>query len=527
MSRFRRAGLFAVVFIWLTPALALAHPLGNFTINHYAGIRVEVGRVLVDLVIDQAEVPAFQERRAIDTNGDGAISDAEASEHREAACGDIAGSLHLEVEGAALPLRPTSAGLSFPMGTSGLATLRLTCLFEATLSSPLQTDRPTRVSFRDDTYLERIGWREIVVEASGATTTVVDGDALATSPSRRLTVYPEELAARPLEHRSVTVTAVAGGPALPPFGVPDTQPMEAAVTDPGGTPGPGESSPAAAIPGGIGDDVASVLGATELTPLALLLALATAAGLGAGHALTPGHGKTLMAAYLVGTRGTPLQAVALGVAVSASHTLGVLALAAIVAGAQDLLPPDLIVRVAPVVAGASIVVIGAWMLGRELRSRYRIRAAADPGDGHRDHQQHGHGHAHQHVHGHGHDHDHGGAIHPPDGVGSTTSWRGLVALGLTGGLVPSTSALLILLGSMAAGRAGYGLLLVIAFGAGMAAVMAGLGLALVVARDRLEGFPAASGLARVRGAAALVAAVAVFTIGIALTLQAAIAAPSV
>ena len=114
----------------------------------------------------------------------------------------------------------------------------------------------------------------------------------------------------------------------------------------------------------------------DLTPVVLLLSVLTAAGLGAGHALTPGHGKTLMAAYLVGTRGTPRHALALGLSVSVSHTVGILVLAGLVVGAADVLPPDVVVRWAPVVAAVSIVVIGAWMLVGELRRRRSDRGTS-------------------------------------------------------------------------------------------------------------------------------------------------------
>ena len=127
----------------------------------------------------------------------------------------------------------------------------------------------------------------------------------------------------------------------------------------------------------------------------VLLSLATAAALGAAHALTPGHGKSLMAAYLVGTRGTPVHAIGLGLSVSASHTLGILALAAVIVGAQGVLNPDLVVRSAPVLAAAGIVAIGGWMLISELRRRHAARTA-------------GHVHVHEHEHGHeadGHDHE--------------------------------------------------------------------------------------------------------------------------
>src|SRR4029077_4958067 len=124
----------------------------------------------------------------------------------------------------------------------------------------------------------------------------------------------------------------------------------------------------ASVPGGVTvGELPSIFRSSDLSPIVLLVSVLTAGALGAGHALTPGHGKTLMAAYLVGTRGTPLHAPGLGLSVTVSHTLGVLVLAAVVVGAQGFLPPDTVVRSAPVIAAISIVAIGGWMLIGEGR----------------------------------------------------------------------------------------------------------------------------------------------------------------
>ncbi len=111
--------------------------------------------------------------------------------------------------------------------------------------------------------------------------------------------------------------------------------------------------------------------------------------------------------------------------------------------------------------------------------------------------------------------------------GSTITWRSLFVLGLAGGLIPSTSALLILLGSIAAGRPAFGFVLVLAFGVGMAAVMSGLGLVLVGARDRFDRAQVGGGLTRFREAMPLVASVVVLGFGMILTAQALSAVPAV
>jgi nickel/cobalt exporter len=509
------------------PAAVLAHPLGNFTINHYAGVRVEPDRVLLDIVIDHAEVPTFQARQDLDLDLDGSVSDAELEDGRTGACEVVGAALDLTVGGVATEPRLVEAGLSFPLGAGGLSTMRQVCAYEAPLDLPIGADAVS-IAFADRSNAERLGWREIVAEGSGVTLEAVEGELRDVSLSDRLQAYPEDRLETPLSDESVTIAASLGGPTLPAFDVPDADPLAGTVpsaapsTPPSAVPasprpGPAASTAPAVVPGGIGNgELPAIFRAADLTPVVLLVSLLTAAALGAGHALTPGHGKTLMAAYLVGTRGSPRHALGLGISVSVSHTAGILALAAIVVAAADVLPPDVVVRWAPLVAAVSIVAIGGWMLIGEVRRR---RAA-----GGQDHDRHEHGHEdaddHGHDHGHGHGHDHSHAM-----PGSTISWRSLFLLGLAGGLIPSTSALLILLGSIAAGRPAFGFILVVAFGLGMAAVMSGVGLALVAARDRFDRIQVDGGMARLREAVPLAAAVVVLGFGVVLTAQAIATAP--
>ena len=445
--------------------------------------------------------------------------------------------------------------MTFPPGNGGLSTMRLVCEFEAPFSNPLPA--ATTLAFRDDFMAERIGWREIVVQGDGAT---VAGEAASTTVSARLSAYPKDLIATPLDVRDVTITVTPGGPTLAPATIPDAQPLAgvpaapssvdpvpSTVPDPTGAPvAPLAGNAPAAIPGGV-EGIPSILTTDRLDPLLVFVALLTAAALGAGHALTPGHGKTLMAAYLVGTRGTALHAAGLGLSVSLSHTLGILALAMVVVGAQQALPPDVVVRAAPAIAAITIVLIGGWMLFTELR-RWRDRRVANALLAVPDHDhthEHadasdvpGHAHAHPHPHDHAHphsadeghsaehahadeEHSHGGMRHRHvPAAGATITWRSLFVLGLAGGLVPSTNALLILLGTIAAGRPAWGVVLVVAFGLGMAAVMGGVGLLFVSARGFLERIPRGGTAGRVTRLMPLGAAVLVLGLGLVLTGQA-------
>ena len=531
----------AIAAVLLLPAIAAAHPLGNFTINHYAEVRVEADRVLLDVVIDQAEIPAFQARQGFDLDGDGSVSDEEIDKGRVEACRTIASTIDLTAGGAPLQLEALEAGLSFPPGVGGLSTMRQVCAFEAMLPAPI-ADAGVEIGYADRSFPERIGWREIVAHGSGVTVSAVEGEMRDTSVSHRLTTYPADLIATPLADARLVVRATPGGAELPAFAVPDAEPVPGAQPIPTAvasaaapTAGPTVAPIAnpGAVPGGVGGTELPSIFRQDLTPFVILVSLLTAAALGAGHALTPGHGKTLMAAYLVGTRGTGLHALGLGLSVSISHTVGILVLAGVVVGASDVLAPDVVVRWAPIVAAVSIALIGGWMLLTELRRR---RGGADRGDdyshdhGHAGDHEHGHDHAHPHAADDAHEHPHPAptAVHSHGGIahrhapapGSTITWRSLFLLGLAGGLIPSTSALLILLGSIAAGRPAFGFILVVAFGLGMAAVMGGIGFALVAARDRVERVELGTGLARLRDTVPLLASVIVLSFGLFLTAQA-------
>ena len=542
----------------LIPALALAHPLGNFTINHYTGIRVEPDRILLDVVLDQAEIPTFTARLDFDTDQDGEVSDAETDVGRTTACEGRIPSLALVVDGAAQTLTLTEAGLTFPPGVGGLSTMRLVCGYQASLATPLGVG--SVITYADTSFADRLGWREIVATGSGVALARKGGGELRTeSTSERLTHYPTNLLTQALADASVAIVATPGGPTLPAFDIPDATPPTGAgaiATASGGPPPSAApavvgatSSPAAvvagSVPGGVtSGDLPSIFRSADLSPIVLLVSFLTAAVLGAGHALTPGHGKTLMAAYLVGTKGTPLHAAGLGLSVTLSHTIGILVLAGLVVGAQGVLPPDLVVKTLPIVAAISIVAIGGWMVFSEGRRRWRVREIAAGhghdhahGEAHEHASEAAHDHAHEHgarlaaVHEHEHDpatevsapgeHSHGGVRHthlPP--AGATISWRSLFVLGLAGGLIPSASALLILLGSIAAGRPAFGFVLVVAFGLGMALVMSGIGLALVLARGRLDRVDSASTLGRASRSLPLIASFLVFGLGLYLTFQA-------
>jgi nickel/cobalt transporter (NicO) family protein len=429
---------------------AAAHPLGNFTVNTYSGLRVGPDRLVVDYVVDMAEIPTFQTRQAIDTDDNGRVTGPEAATWRDRECPRLATGLRATVGGRPATLAVTGSALTFPMGVGGLETLRLECA----LAAPFPAGGSLTYT---DTNLEgRVGWREIT--AIGDRATLEAADVPSTSPSARLTTYPQDQLSSPLNQRTASLRFHPGGPRA-------------------GASGSGARGTVAR--GGVDRATAAftaLVGERSLSPGFALVALLLAVGLGAAHALAPGHGKTVMAAYLVGLGGTLRQAATIGATVTLTHTAGVLLLGLVLTTSRAVAPE----RVYPWLGLGSGLLLAGVGIGLLVRAR--------PG--------HGHPHPHGHDHPFPHHHDHRGAT---PGAGRPVGWRGLVALGLAGGLVPSPSAVVVLLGGIALGQAWFGVALVLAYGLGMATTLTGVGLLLAHLRTRMDGrlrVPAGSVLGR-------------------------------
>lgn len=454
---------------------ASAHPLGNFTINHYNGIRVSADAVVIDHVTDFAEIPTFAEKQQMNTNSDGTVSAAEATDYQRSACASLATTLTLTAGGQSLALTPIATGLHFALG-AGSDVMRLVCVLRAPLAL---TSAGASLEFSDPSFAERRGWHEIVVQ--GDATTISGSDASGAGVSNRLTSYPSDLLAVPLNQLSATFSARLGGPALPAITYPDSTPINAVA--PAQPPATNDPVPAPAVPNGttdLGADVTALFNAPDLTLPVIVLSLLIAASLGAVHALSPGHGKTVMAAYLVGSRGNTRQAIGLGMTVTVSHTLGVLALGLLSVSATAIVPPERLYPILSVASGAIVVVIGAYLLVTRIRS-WR-NASGSHGHHHEDDRHRPEG---------WHEHDGMGHSHVPQ---QAMGRRGLFALGLSGGMIPSVSALLVLIGAISIGRPVWGIVLTVAFGIGMATVLVGVGLALVHARKLVERLPVAGKL---------------------------------
>jgi nickel/cobalt exporter len=438
--------LMIAVHVW-TP-VASAHPLGNFTINHFAGLHVSREAVRIDYVLDMAEIPAFEEMGVIDSNQNGQAEAAETATYHPAKCASIGTDLTLRLNGQTAVLTLDASKVELPPGAGGLLTLRLTCSFSAPLLTPVES---VLVEFEDQSYADRLGWREIVVTAEGVS---LQGDIATHSLSQRLTAYPNDLLSSPLDQRRVsfdlTTTASAGEPL--DLGRVDAEPMN--------------------VPIGRSDHFTQLITLQDLSLPTVVLALGIALVWGAMHALTPGHGKTIVGAYLVGSHGTAKHALYLGLTTTLTHTAGVFALGLATLLAANFVRAEHLYPWLSVVSGLLIAATGVNLfvsrLGGVLRFAARVNDHAEA-----EHAQH---HDHEHAgHGHGHGHPH----LPADAAGTPATWRNLLTLGITGGLLPCPSALVVMLSAIALDRIGFGLVLILTFSLGLAGVLTGIGLLFV------------------------------------------------
>ena len=427
MNRLTLVAVAVAALAW--PALAAAHPLGNFTINRFSRIEASGPRLYVRYVLDMAEIPTYQAGRI----------DQRTYARR------IAANAHLAVDGRPVTLVPLRSALAHPRGAAGLRTTRL----EVILAGPVLSGRVS-VSYHDNNFSDRIGWKEIVV---GNTTP---------STSYELRAYPKNLLQSPLDVTSAQASlAPKPGPDLPPSlssGAPLNAPDR--VADSG---------------------FASLVGRSHLSALVILASLAGALFWGAAHALSPGHGKTIITAYLVGQRGTPAHAALLGLIVTITHTIGVFALGAVTLALSQLILPDTLYPWLNLVSGLLVVGIGGAVLRARLQRRRRH---------HHDHHHHHH---------------------------DAPSLRSLLAVGVSGGLLPCPSALVVLLAAISLHRIAFGLVLILAFSAGLALTITGIGLVAVLARNTFRRIGFDGPLVRLLPA---VSALVILAAGLAMTVRA-------
>jgi len=425
------------------PTSAAAHPLGNFTVNRFSGITLSGRDVYVHYVLDLAEIPTYQEG--------GRVRSARFP-------GDVGARLVLEVEGRRVGLVPLQHKLGERPGAGGLPTLRFDAVFRAELPGGA-TRGQTSLVFHDTNFADRIGWREVVARADHGAA-IEAADVPAQSESRELRSYPKELLRSPLDVTSATVRY-----------------------EPGAAPGLPPSLNAESAPLHTGGGFEALVGRGDLSVGVILASLLIAAFWGAAHALTPGHGKAIVAGYLVGSRGKPRHAVLLGAVVTTTHTAGVFALGLVTLVLSHFVVPERLYPWLTVASGLLVVTVGASVLW----SRWRHSRA------------HNHGHAHLHDH----EHDH--------------SKREILGIGVAAGILPCPSALVVLLSAIALHRIGFGLALILAFSTGLAATITAVGLFAVLAR---RAFTRMSLDGRLVRALPAVSALVILAVGVGITVKA-------
>jgi ABC-type nickel/cobalt efflux system permease component RcnA len=451
---------------------ASAHPLGNFSINHLVRVGVSAHEVDLHYILDQAEIPTFQERD---------LTSAQVLSRKRA---EVMRRLSLRVNGVPVPLTVSGPGvLTHPPGQGGLALTRVE------LSLTARVIRPRQVTVYDGTFPDRIGWKAIVASpgrGTDVTSSVPSGD-----PTHGLRYYPQSMLSSPVNERTAQLSVRPGNGSL------------VAPTAPGGRD---------VTTNRAGDNFAQVFADAAAGRGVLVFLLLAAFAWGALHALSPGHGKTMVAAYLVGTRGTTRHALALGATVTITHTIGVFSLGLVTLLLSHYVLPEQLYPWLNLASGLLVLVIGAGVLRSRAR-RYLARRAERPmAHASHEHVSHAH-HSHEHgsdVHGAGaHEHHH----QVPDDL----SWRGLIAMGASAGLIPCPSALVVLLGAIAQRQVPLGLVMIAVFSLGLATTLSLLGILVVHAKALMARAPIS---ARAATALPAVSAAVIVGAGCLLTLRA-------
>lgn len=491
----------AIAAIVGAPGGASAHPLGNFTINHSTTIEISETGVTVYRVLDLAEIPAFQALQQLpkDANGDTVLEGWAADQ--AAAIGER---LTVSINGEPVELRASTHDPSLVDGQGGLQILRLDVVYHADLANGV-TERGT-LAYTDSNYTDRIGWREVIVRG-GPGVDLVNSALPTESATDSLRVYPEAGFSSPPDIREVSVSFRPG------VGLPAIAPSQSASSE--------SDLATRGNPDGALAGFTKLISEDELSAGFIVFALLAAVAFGAIHALSPGHGKTVVAAYLVGSRGTLLHAALLGLVVTVTHTSSVYALGFVTLYLSQFIVPEDLYPWMSAMSGAIILTMGmllfvgrirassllprvfAWRPPGHISSQsevgsLRFAAASatrtDADDGHTHDQSVALGHTYPHHQDHHpashsvmnidtHSHGFGSHTHAVPGAdGEAVTWQRLVGLGVFGGMIPCPSAIVVMLSAIALHRVGFGLLLIVAFSVGLATVLTGIGFAVVWAQ---------------------------------------------
>jgi len=487
--------------------------MGNFSISHYSGIAVHKNHVEIRYIIDMAEIPTFQEmqQNSLVANSEDRSTHGYLAKQAET----LKSGLVLTLGGRPVALRTESADILFPPGAGGLPTLKMAFVYRADFGSvwtAVNNEDRYALYYRDDNFLNRVGWKEVIATA-GPGVRILTSSVPEKDRSAQLSNYPTDLLNSPplnveasmrfitdqgvlARTTSLSAAARAQGSGTTPRGsTPPQRSTLASESEPNAAVSIPESTNSLTTPA----SKSLVQPNKQATPQSrftqlmtvnqfgiwfLVAAAAIAAGLGALHALEPGHGKTIVAAYLVGSKGTAYHAFLLGLIVTVSHTTGVYALGALTLYASRYIVPEQLYPWLGAISGMLIAALGSYL----FLQRYAGHAIGHSHGAGGRHHHHGsassHMHSDEYVHTHdGHEHSHTHGDHHHHEISGEISYRQLLALGITGGIVPCPAALVVLLSAVALNRVGFGLFLIVAFSFGLAAVLIAVGLLMVYARQ--------------------------------------------
>ena len=507
----RATRLAAALALLLAPA-ASPHPLGDFSINQYFILDGTAPAPEIQYLLDVAEIPSFTELDLLDTDYDSEITQAEVETYLDRRIPQLAQHLHLTVNGDEVPLTVTRHKLILLEGNGGMVVFNILLGLKAE-GMAWPDVAPVTVTLSSENYPGEQGTRECLLLSGGRFT-----DSTATLPAEILgkqapveqvvldaTVYGNRDA-----NFSLHLTPGAAsddGPAVEQalaFTWTSTARLAAEMGETGLSSGiasalidsgfragmPGEAQPLVRAAGDVSgenfqtgsrqaadtlanrlmDRMSAIVRAKEIPPLLFGLGLIIALGLGMGHALAPGHGKTVMAAYLIGEQGTAWHAIILGIVVTITHTWSVILLGVVTLYFEGWLSEEQVNFWTGILSGAIIVAIGLIL----FRQRYQQFLAAHQGG------------AGAWRFFHGHDHGPDPELPAPVATGTRPTYRNILWLGVSGGVVPCPAALIVLLLALKVGRLAYGLALILAFSLGLALVLVVIGLMVVRASTLLQ-----------------------------------------
>jgi ABC-type nickel/cobalt efflux system permease component RcnA len=433
--------------------------MGNFTINHYSGIHLENGWIEIRYFIDMAEIPTFQELQR--TGLTGQLDDPKLREYLASQAQTFLSGLQIMVNGTPVRLRLATEDVIFPVGAGNLPTMKFGFVYRGEFAKECRTAQ-CELDYQDTNFAEHAGWKEIVI-SPGAGVSLLSSTAPQRDISGELSNYPTDLINSPPQQLKAQVNFSQSRSDF--AGALQSSASDGAASNAQRDPGRAEMKLAPNRQGTPRSSFTELIGTQEIGLGIALLAALISAGLGALHALEPGHGKTIVAAYLVGSRGTAKHALLLGIIVTAAHTVGVYLLGAITIYAQKYILPERIYPFLGVLSGVLIAGMGCYLflqryLGAEFSHRHDYAVAV--GDEF--------------------------AKTPQAGPSRTVSARQLVVLGITGGIVPCPAALVVLLSAVALHRTVFGLYLIVALSIGLAIVLIGMGMITVYARRLMSRF---------------------------------------